>query len=168
MPVFLFNFSWMLTNLFLAIVPIVMVLLWKKRLPPTLNLFVLFLWFLFLPNSIYLLSDLEHLQNDLTRTDLPEQIVLFFQYTILALFGIYSYLYSLQPLEQILKWAKIIKKNQVPFYALFHFIIAFGIVLGKSQRTHSWYIFTDPGRVLNDVYLTLTSPMLLFWFLSLE
>ena len=37
--------------------------------------------------------------------------------------------------------------------------------MGKVQRTHSWYIFTEPMKVVQDIMLTLGNIELLTWVL---
>jgi uncharacterized membrane protein len=39
----------------------------------------------------------------------------------------------------------------MPVVAIFNTLIAFGVALGKVERTHSVYLFTQPGRVLSDI-----------------
>ncbi len=63
------------------------------------------------------------------------------------------------PIEKFFRRKKINHYSWV--FLIFNFAIAFAVVLGKIERTHSWYVFTQPLRVVLDIVDVLTSPMLL-------
>lgn len=157
------NLPWMLFNLILALVPVALTILLRDKYNRYLYLFILFIWLLFLPNSIYLISDLQYLPQQILDSRLLEQLLLLGQFTALAATGVVAYLYSLEPFYNILKACKLKEKERRFVIFIFNFIIAFGVILGKTQRTHSWYVFTDPLRVVNDVLNVLTSSTLLVW-----
>lgn len=117
------------------------------------------MWFLFLPNTIYLISDLEHYFVQIFKTDILGITILTIQYALLVAFGILTYFAGLIPMEKFFKRRK--SKNYYVIFLLFNFAIAYAVVLGKLERTHSWYVFTQPFRVINDVIDVLTSPYLL-------
>ncbi len=157
------NLNWMFFNLMLAFLPLILVHFLRKKLNPPIHLVLLFLWLIFLPNTIYLVTDVEYLPYQIFRTGYYEQALLFIEYGLLAAFGVYSYLYSLEPIELVIKKLKVKKGNENVFYIVLHFLVAFAVVMGKVQRTHSWYIFTDPLRVVSDAIKTLSASDLLFW-----
>ncbi len=157
------NLNWMLFNLGLALIPLVLVHLLKRKLNSALRIVLLFLWFIFLPNTIYLVTDLEYLPYQIFRTGYLEQAFLFTEYGILTFFGVFSYLYSLEPMEFFIKKIKGGGAGKNAFYIALHTIVAFGVVMGKVQRTHSWYIFTNPQRVVTDAIKTLSANDLVFW-----
>lgn len=163
MKFFYDNLDWMLFNLLLAFIPLVLVYLLRRKAPPPVHFALLFLWFIFLPNTIYLVTDLQYLPYQIFRAGYFEQALLFIEYGLLASFGVYSYLYSLEPIELVIKKLRIKKGSENFFYIILHFLVAFGVVMGKVQRTHSWYVFTDPQRVVNDAMRTLSAPDLIFW-----
>lgn len=152
MPIFADNFSWMLFNTFLAFVPIILVVVLRMRLNQLVHIFVFFLWLVFLPNTIYLVTDLQYLPNQLIKSKIGEQLVLLIQYSVLASFGVMTYVYALEPISKIFKKLHFPEVRREVLYIAVNYIVAFGVMLGKFQRTHSWYIFTDPVRVASDVY----------------
>lgn len=155
------NLHWMLFNVMLALVPMILVWILRKKLHPVLHIIFLIFWFIFLPNTVYLVTDIEYLPYQIYRTTVFEQALLFIEYGILMAFGVYSYLYSLEPLEKIL--AKMRLKNKKIVFILIHLLVAFGVVMGKVQRTHSWYVITEPQRVVRDAIATLSASDLIFW-----
>lgn len=152
MPIFADNFSWMLFNACLAFVPIILVLILRRKLNVLMHCLVFFLWLIFLPNTIYLVTDLQHLPKQLLRADIFEQLVLLIQYSVLAAFGVMTYVYALEPVSKIFKKLHLPDVRREVLYIAINYIVAFGVMLGKFQRTHSWYIFTDPLRVVNDLH----------------
>lgn len=151
MPVVTFNFTWMSLNLVLAFIPVLLVYVWKKNPPPVVSVILLAFWLLFVPNTIYLLTDLQYLPHQLSVSPPLEQFVIIIQYLILTLAGLFTYFYSLSPLVFFIKRLGISKKNSKYFIIIVNFILAFGVVLGKVERTHSWYVFTQTSRVLKDI-----------------
>lgn len=167
MPFFVDNFSWMAFNTILAFVPVTLVVALRQKLSRLLHLAVFLLWLLFLPNTIYLITDLQHMGRQLLQSGIAEQILLIFQYVTLAVLGVVTYVYSLEPVSTILKKLRLKEFNQDVLYVLLNFLVAFGVMLGKVQRTHSWYVFTQPVRVVEDINATLTSPGLMMWVLAI-
>lgn len=163
MPIFTSNLEWMITNVLLASIPMVLVLLLRKKQHPVIHYCLLVLWFIFLPNTIYLVTDLQYLPRQLLITVPFEQVFLLAEYIILTFLGIVTYLYALEPIELIVEKFHAGKENENIFYILLHFVAAFGVVLGKTQRTHSWFVFTDFSRVVRDVKNVISSPTLLMW-----
>lgn len=157
------NLNWMLFNLALALVPIILVFLLRKKFPPFVRAALYLLWLLFLPNTVYLVTDIEYLPYQILRAGMFEQGLLFLQYAALAGFGVFSYLYSLEPIGEILKKYKIKGGSTNAIYITLNTLVGFGIVMGKVQRTHSWYVFTDPQRVVRDAVATASVSDLLFW-----
>lgn len=153
MPIALQNVEWMSLNIFLACLGLIFGLLWVYFKNFYLKLFFLVLWVLFLPNTIYLVTDLQHFNKQFFASrSFAEQIVLYLQYIFLFTFGIFSYLFGMYPLQKLFP---IFRKRQNPLFIpaaiMLNFAIAFGVTMGKIERTHSFYLFTQPGRVLQDV-----------------
>lgn len=65
---------------------------------------------------------------------------------------------------------KFFRRNRINNYwwifLIFNFAIAFAVVLGKIERTHSWYVFTQPVRVVSDVVSILTNYWLIGFVVS--
>ncbi|MDO8269861.1 MAG: DUF1361 domain-containing protein [Candidatus Levybacteria bacterium] len=163
MPFFVDNFSWMAANTILAFVPVVLVVLLRQKMSRSLHLIVFFFWLLFLPNTIYLITDLQHVGAQLLQSPVGEQIILIFQYVTLAVLGVVTYVYSLEPVSTVLRKMRLREINKDYLYIVLNYIVASGVVLGKVQRTHSWYIFTEPLRVIADIIATITRTDLLIW-----
>lgn len=163
MDFFAYNLSWMLFNTVLALVPVGITALLRKDFQPATKWALFLIWLLFLPNSIYLITDLQHLPYQFVRVTHIEQLMIVTQYIALTILGVITYMYSLNVAERILSRLKIegIEKNLI--YIGLHFLVAFGIVLGKVQRTHSWYVVTQPGRVARDIVETIYSPELIIF-----
>lgn len=157
------NLIWMAQNAMLAFVPIILVIILRKKLNTLLYILLFFLWLIFLPNSVYLITDLQHLPNQLIKAKDGEQLLLLIQYAILASLGIMTYAYSLEPISNVFKRLRLPEVRREILYIFINYIIAFGVMVGKFQRTHSWYIFTNPAGTFNDLLKTLTSIELLGW-----
>ena len=165
MPIAIYNLSWITLNVFLAFVPVVFTILLRRRMHPIVKWFLFFVWFLFLPNTIYLITDLQWMPGQLLVSQMPESAVLFAQYIALTFLGIFTYFFSLEPVGKLLTKKKVRGVNNSMLYIILNSILAFAVVLGKVQRTHSIYLFLDIKRVIDDVLATLTSPLLMFWVL---
>lgn len=161
MTFFADNFSWMAFNTILAFAPIILVVLLRFRLNTIVHLILFFFWLIFLPNTIYLVTDLQHLPYQILRVKMSEQLILIFQYSTLASLGVMTYAYSLEPISAIFKKLKLPEMKKEVLYILINYVIAFGVIMGKVQRTHSWYIFTNPARVVEDMIATATNTNLL-------
>lgn len=159
MEIFYANFWWMIPNLALASLGFVFGLLYLHSKSSLLRIPLSILWMLFLPNTIYLLTDLEHLFVQLAEVGRQDWAILIIQYTVLIALGILTYFAGMWPLEKYFKKRKT--KNYSWVFLVFNFAIAFAVVLGKIERTHSWYVFTQPLEVLDDIIHVLTSPMLI-------
>jgi len=154
----------MVFNAVLAVVPIILVVVLRRRLHLIPHLVIFFFWLLFLPNTIYLVTDIQHLPVQLLKSDsLIEQLLLLLQFSTLAALGVMTYVYSLEPFAVIFKRLKFPEMKKEVLFILLNYIVSFGVILGKVQRTHSWYIFTDPMRVYHDILRTVTNMELLTW-----
>lgn len=156
MLTFVNNFEWMGINLFLAILPIVFGYLAVKYNKNISGFIFFVLWFLFFPNSIYLITDIQYLPKQIFSTDSIYTFLLVVQYLTLVILGIVTYFYALKPIVQKFKIHEAL-------IFVFNFVIAFAVALGKLQRTESWYVFLDPIRVTRDIHITLSTPSILLF-----
>jgi uncharacterized membrane protein len=147
------NINWMSLNILLACLGVLFGLMfvylkgWYLKIP----LFIL--WFLFIPNTIYLITDLQHFPKQFFQaTTYLEQGALFIQFTLLFAFGIITYIFGMYPLHSLFP---VFRRRPNPLFmpivAIFNTLISFGVALGKIERTHSIYLFTQPTRVLSDI-----------------
>jgi uncharacterized membrane protein len=158
-----YNFNWMTFNIFLAIVPVFtgwLLYLAKRRIVQMLYGLI---WFVFLPNSIYLFTDLINLINQWNKVGGPERLVFLFQYGILVFFGFITYILALYPFELFLSRFKFHKDsiNSTNIIIIINFIIGFGITLGRVERLNSWDLISAPMNVVKSSINIITSYELL-------
>lgn len=161
MDIFLFNLDWMIPNVALSALAVVFALGFIYSKSTLLKIPLVILWFLFLPNTIYLLTDVEYLPKQVMESDFSGAIIIFSQYIILLVIGVLTYFGGLMPLKVVFKQLKVKRQTQRSILILINFAIGFAVILGKVERTHSWYVFTQPLRVVSDSVSVLTNPFLL-------
>jgi len=161
MPVITFNDTWMIYNTFLALIAVVLGYLTIQIQNRFLKAVVGLLWFIFLPNTIYIFTDLVHLIEQWKYIQHSFRSVLILQYTIYEIVGVITFIMAFIPFEHIVKASKSLKKNKTQAYIIFNFIIAFGLVLGRVERINSWEIFTNPQNVFLSAIDVITSIQLL-------
>ncbi len=150
MVILLNNVSWMGWNVFLALIPLIFG--WLVLIVPqkVLKVACALIWFFFLPNTLYLITDLPHIIWQWHHMHHAGQIALALQYLILVLIGLVTFLLALYPVEKALlrsSWLK--KKSLVPFFIIMtNFFIGLGIVLGRVMRINSWDIVVDIPKVI--------------------
>ncbi|MCU0435740.1 MAG: DUF1361 domain-containing protein [Bacteroidia bacterium] len=168
------TYLFLVWNLFLAWVPF-LVAGWMRQRPFMGRMMFLctgFIWLLFLPNAPYILTDLFHLK--------PNQGAPFwFDWLVLlsaGWTGLLLGLVSLRRMEQEVSGRIARRKSRnldfvrgifVPVVLL---LSAFGVYLGRFERTNSWEVMTNPFGVVSDVLSAVTTPRalgisLLFGFL---
>lgn len=118
-----------------------------------------FSWFVFLPNTVYLLTDIIHIFEDVQK--LTPIYLLFDSFLYLMLFsiGIITFILAIDPFEKILfgnkSKAKI--RENLPIIYILNFFVGFGIVLGRVHRLNSWDVITDTQKVIVDSIQTIKS-----------
>jgi uncharacterized membrane protein len=147
------NINWMSLNILLACLGVLFGLFFIYLKQWYLKIPLFFLWLLFVPNTIYLVTDLQHFPRQFyAASHIIEQVALFIQYTLIFAFGIVTYLFGMYPLQKLFP---IFRKRSNPLFmpvvAIFNTVISFGVALGKIERTHSIYLFTQPNRVIQDI-----------------
>src|SRR2546429_209599 len=89
-------------NVFLALIPPMfgwLLLITRQRI---LKVAFALIWFFFLPNTLYLITDLPHIIWQWHRMHHAGQIVLALQYITLVLIGLVTFLLALYPVEKAL------------------------------------------------------------------
>ncbi len=153
----MFNLNWMLFNVCLAVLPVLFGYFLLKSNSKILKVCFGLLWLLFLPNTIYLITDVIHFLNQWGRVDGIFKVGLVLQYVVLEIVGFVTFILALRPFEEMLVRFQVQKSNQILLLILFNFFIAFGMVLGRIERLHSWYVFTEFTSVIDAVVETMTS-----------
>jgi len=151
MDVFLYNFKFIWFNTFLALIAV----FFGWRMTKTRSKFARYLygaiWFIFLPNTIYILTDIAHLFEDWSKVNNFFRTLLLVQYALFSVVGIITFTIAVNYFRKALNGkSKKIKITTVMAICLLNFIVGFGVVLGGIERTNSWYVITNPSRVLED------------------
>src|SRR5437588_1417996 len=119
MIILLNNISWMGWNVILALIsPIFGWLLFITRQKVLKVVFAL-IWFFFLPNTLYLITDLPHIIWQWHHMHHAGQLALALQYLTLVLIGLITFFLSLYPVEKALLrsfWLK--NKSLVPLFII--------------------------------------------------
>ena len=153
-----FTYVFLVWNLFLAWVPLCSALvcwLFSQYGRRTWLLLALFLtgWFLFFPNSPYIVTDLLHLAP---RNNVPlwYDVMLIFSFAWNGLILGFVSLWIVQGVVEAL-WGRWLS------WLLVMVTLAasgFGIYLGRFQRWNSWDLLIDPLGLASDVYTRLVNP----------
>jgi uncharacterized membrane protein len=160
MDIIAYNFSWMGFNTFLAVIPFALGWLFYLTQNRYFKIFYALVWILFLPNTVYLFTDLLNLIRQWGAVNLFEKLVLIFQYSTLTLIGLVTSVLSLYPLEKFLKEtnSRINKTGSVDHVLIVvNFVVGFAITLGRVERVNSWDVVSRPESVIGAVFSVLTS-----------
>ncbi len=154
----------MLFNSELALLAVLFGMLFLYFKKGFLHYFFGVLWLLFLPNTIYMITDMIHLLRQWGRVDDSIKVILLVQYFLLEVVCFATYLYGMVPFEKQLLKRKLNERQKIMLIIAFNFLIAFGMVLGRIERINSWDVFVNPMSVLYSAYITLTSHFHLMLF----
>lgn len=177
MHILLENLVWMSWNVFLALLGWVFAVYFSRATKTYHKIWWALLWLLFLPNTVYLLTDLKHLFEQWSRVGEMGQYVLLVQFGVLSLVGITTYVAGIEQFERgLLAWIKNTKHAQHKvarlfstypnrFFVSFNFLVSLGVVMGRTMRTNSWHVLTQPMRVIQDGLAVLASWELLLFTL---
>src|SRR5207244_8934203 len=89
------NISWMGWNVFLALIPLIFGWLLLKTRQKILKVAFALIWFFFLPNTLYLLTDLLHIFSQWHHMHYSWHIVLALQYFTLVLVVLSTFILAL-------------------------------------------------------------------------
>ncbi|MBI4089700.1 MAG: DUF1361 domain-containing protein [Candidatus Levybacteria bacterium] len=159
MDVFLYNFNFIWFNSFLALVAVLFGWLMNKADSVFAKTWTGFIWLIFLPNTLYILTDVSHLFEDWPRVNNLFRMILILQYTLFSIFGIITFMLAVYFFQKTLERKNKKRIKTLTFVAIvaLNFLVGFGVVLGGVERTNSWHIFTNPIRVINDVFYVIFS-----------
>lgn len=151
------HFRFLIWNLFLAMIPLAISLLYvrvRPRLPGWLWLTTcLSFWLLFFPNAPYIATDLMHLGYHENMPKWYDPLMLLSA----SLTGLWAGFLSLREFEAEL-WDRIGRWPTRAFVALVWFLSGIGIYLGRVQRWNSWDLFRHPDRLFRDVIMPFINP----------
>lgn len=142
-------------NIFLAYLPLLFSTLVYKNSSKFTEILKIFLWLIFWPNAIYVVTDYIHLQNikfytltaggNLYTTDIFTWLGLL-SLTIGFLYSIITTAISEILIEEYLE-QKFIKFNKNIFRLLVSMLGAVAIYIGRFLRLNSWDIFNIPKYI---------------------
>lgn len=161
MNIFVFNTAWMIFNLYLAVLPVIFSKFLFKMPHKIYTVIAGALWFLYLPNTIYVFSDLHHLVEQWSTVDSVGKVILVIQYGVLEVIGLTCFLVAFYPVEKILQNNNFTEKNITRVVIVLNILIGFAIVLGKIERVNSWDIFVNPIFVVASTIHMLSSYQLI-------
>jgi uncharacterized membrane protein len=156
-------------NLLLAWLPIIFISIVNKKRSKITSAILLFLWFIFYPNSLYMITDLGHpivvhratafatqgsyypWLNFMSKAIVQLDVVLMF---ILSIIGC---LLSVLSIKILLTKYKIAKKHYAFGSIMLSLLTAFAIFLGRSLRLNSWEIFSNPIGLFSKIFNSLLS-----------
>lgn len=152
------EFAYLIWNLFLAWIPLLIVLWLERILHRKLwsswqALAITLLWVGFLPNSFYMITDYVHLQ-DVQRVDLLSDVVMF---TSFIFNGVVLGLLSLHLVHQELL-RRLSKRSSALLIGAVLLLCSFAIYIGRDLRWNTWDILANPSGVLVDVSNRVLSP----------
>ncbi len=154
------RYWFMLWNLFLAWLPLLFALWIRDQLMHTRwlswqNVLLTVLWFSFLPNSFYIISDLVHLQSTgeiLKLYDAALMMSFIANGLVLGYMSVYIVHHELM---------KRVKPLQAHFAIAGVFIsCGFAIYLGRSLGWNSWDVLLNPAGLLFDVSERFIHPLI--------
>lgn len=145
-------------NIALAFLGVIFGFLLLRSKLPIFRVIFFVLWFLFVPNTIYLLTDIQYFPEQVVKLEFFYQVILAGQYLLLFVLGIITFLLGLYPLEKMMKKLKVKDQNvHKVSIVVMSFLISFAVALGKIQRISSWEVFTDPKGTIAGVLATYNS-----------
>ncbi len=167
------NVSWMTYNISLGIIAVVLGWFALKSRSKGLRLLFSFAWLLFIPNTIYMITDVTHFPQQFTPQEGLFKTIIFLQYTFLFFWSVETFVIGLYPMEKLfLEFKGAYRKIEASaFVVVVNFIIALGVVVGRVQRANSWDVILNPNKVIADTLALFYSHDLLlliffFWILN--
>lgn len=147
-------YIFLIWNLFLACIPYAIALILSLQKTNSFIFWIGFAcWLAFLPNSPYILTDLQHIKLS-TLQSVWFDVLLILSFAVNGLVAGFASLSILQTSLQ-----KRFSKKTTNF--IIHFILllcGFGIYLGRVLRWNSWDILQDPTGLLSDIAKRLLFP----------
>jgi uncharacterized membrane protein len=146
-------FSFLAWNLFLAWIPLFISQILKNNLSKWKAIEASVAWFLFFPNSMYIITDFIHLKS---ASSMPY----WYDIILISSFSISGLIIGYNSLDKVREfWSKKIKVRYVNIaIGVILFISAYGVYLGRFLRWNSWDALTNPIRLIEDVFNSLAHP----------
>ena len=159
----LLSVIWMSWNVFLAGVAILMGQLIARYKTSPWVAALLITWLLFLPNTLYMITDGMYVFYPEFAILTGPHLVLgvLFYATIVAL-APYTFVHAILPVIRAYqsRLSSLPPLIRYLIALIFGTLIGIGITMGRFARTNSWHVITQPIRVIEDLYDTVRSPEL--------
>jgi uncharacterized membrane protein len=154
----IFNYWYMVWNLFLAWLPLLLVLwllrtLRHKRWSSWPGIALSVLWLGFLPNAFYMVTDYIHLA-DTASIDLVYDAAMLTAFVVTGLVLGYISLYLFH--IELKKRLPAVTAARVVAFILF--LCSVAIYLGRDLRWNTWDLFLDPAGILYDISDRIINP----------
>lgn len=164
MNILIDNAFWMVFNCTLALLPVFFGWFFFKSKQVFVRVICFFLWLIYLPNTLYLFTDLIHVPRQWLRLEDADKPLLLVQYGALEVVGFITFMLALAPFERFLFTSKCRKEKKLNFtlIILVNFSIGLGMVLGRIERINSWEILTAPMKVIDSLFQVIGSLDLIF------
>lgn len=163
------NADWMVGNTILALIPAVLAyLVFERGVTRTWLRWILIAAFVaFLPNALYVVTDLIHLveQGDQLSWSAGVLLVLVPTYALFVAVGVVAYAASFLMLFRWLQ-RRIGRRAAIGACGALHLASACGIYLGRVLRLNSWQFVTDPAAVVDGIYIMLSRTEALAYVLT--
>lgn len=163
-------FEWMLFNLFLAFIPLLLSLvifnkgLWEGNLFVKPFLIVITgIFFLFLPNAPYVLTDIIHLVRQIKEyryfkiSDTYIITILIPQFIVFIFIGFSCYVISVQKFLRFLKECGAKRQNIMGVKVFLPFFMSIGVFLGRVHRYSSWDIITHISSIFKILVMEMSN-----------
>lgn len=140
-------FIFLVWNLFLAWIPFaVSNYLSQPKRNRWITYSILAVWLLFFPNSLYIITDLIHIDHD---TDVPKwfDAILIFSAAVLGLLMAFISLYRVERFMRL----KLRGRLADVLLLLTLFLGSFGVYLGRFLRWNSWDVISNPGKLIISI-----------------
>ncbi len=150
-------FTFLVWNLFLACIPygVTLILRFRKIQDNRIIFWLGFIvWLAFLPNSPYILTDLQHIQLS-TLNSIWFDVLLILSFAINGLIIGFA---SLRIMQELLRKTFSAKLTNSIIYGVL-LLCGFGIYLGRILRWNSWDILTHPLDILGDIAKRILFPI---------
>ncbi len=142
-------------NIFLAWIPFAISSIFYKLADKAKGkqFLVLICWLAFFPNSLYIVTDLIHLQIESKVPKWFDAVLLFSA----SVAGLMMAFISLYRVEEFLQKA-IHRKLQSAAILMILFLASFGVYLGRFLKWNSWDIISNPFKLLGSIGHRIFSP----------
>jgi uncharacterized membrane protein len=164
MEIFLLNLKWMIFNVLLAIIPVAFGWIMYRKRSLFIRIPAFLVWFFFLPNTMYLLTDIINVFDDIKHVTWEFIIADIILFVSLMPIGVLTYVAAVYPFEKMVQKNKAIDKKSA--LIILSFFVGFGLVLGRVLRLNSWEVLTETGNVIELSLEVFRSPQLIFLVLG--